>query len=93
MNKTCLTFHYGAMRMDNTHFNCIMDRRKKIKSKNLLIYGMLNSHRSVLYHQKLIDEWDDPKGIVTQATVIIRDIHGFYGTVLYEIYEGLKENE
>ena len=61
-----------------------------MKLKDLLTYWMLDSHCSVLYHQKLIDKWDDPKGIVTQAAVIIRDIHGLYGVKLYKIYEELN---
>jgi len=93
MNKTCAIFHYGVMRMDSTHFNYIIDKRKKIKSKDLLIYGMLESHLSVLYHQKLIDKWDDPKESIQRAAVVIRTIHGLYGVLLHEIYEELKENE
>lgn len=65
-------------------------QKKKKKLKNLLIYGMLESHRGVLCHQKLINKWNDPKGIVTQTAVIIRDIHGLYGVILYKIYEDLK---
>ncbi len=62
-----------------------------MNAENLLIYGMLDSHRSVLCHQKLINEWDDPKDHIQRAAVVIRDIHGLYGKLLYEIYEELNK--
>lgn len=61
-----------------------------MKSKDLLIYGMLDSYRQVLYHQKLIDTWNDPKDIAQRAAVLLRNTNRLYGVLLYEIYEELK---
>jgi len=61
-----------------------------MKAKDILIYWMLDSHRSVLYHQKLIDKWDDPKDSLQRAAVVIRTVHELYGKLLYDIYEELN---
>jgi len=51
------------------------------------MYGMFDSYRSWKYYQKLIDEWNDPKDVMTRAAAIMRDIHGLYGVLLLEILE------
>lgn len=65
----------------------------EMKSKEILMYGMLESHRSVLHFQKLIDEWNDPKETIQRTTEIIKQIHGFYGVIFYKIYRELKNGK
>ena len=56
----------------------------------ILKYTLLESYSSVLYHQKLIDKWNEPEDAIQRAAVIIRDIHKMYGRILFGI---LKSNQ
>lgn len=52
---------------------------------------MVDAYRSILYHQKLIDEWNDPKDIAQRAAVIIRKIHEYYGRDAYAVLKILEK--
>ena len=54
-------------------------------------FGIIDSYRSVIYHQKLIDEWDKPDDdIMTRVAVVIRDIHKMYGSMLYTVLKQIE---
>lgn len=60
--------------------------KKKPTIKDIVEFMILESYGAVLRHQRLIDKWNDPKGIVSQAAVIIRDTHEIYGRFASVIY-------
>lgn len=43
-----------------------------------------------MYHQKLIDKWNDPKDAIQRAAVIILQIHQLYGREAFAVYKLLK---
>ncbi len=66
-----------------------MNQLKAIDLCKLLI---TDSHKSVLYHQKLIDKWNDPEDIAVRAAVLIKKIHSSYGEGIYSILNHLDTN-
>lgn len=60
--------------------------KKKISTKALVEFMILEAYSGVLRHQRLIDEWNDPKDIVQRAAVIIRDTHEIYGKFACMVY-------
>lgn len=53
---------------------------------------IFEAYSSILYHQKLIDEWDDPEDIAQRAAVIISDIHKMYGRAMFSVLKHLQTN-
>ena len=51
---------------------------------------MLESYRSAMYFQGLIDEWNDPKDIAQRAAVMLKKLHMMYGRGAFEVYELLQ---
>ena len=60
---------------------------EKVPLEEFLIYLMLESHRSVLTHQELIDKYDNPKDPIVKTTTIIRDIYSMNGMMIYSVYK------
>ena len=60
--------------------------KKKITTKGIVELMILESYTGVLRHQRLIDEWDNPKDIVQRAAVMLRDTHKIYGKFASMIY-------
>lgn len=54
---------------------------------------MLESFRSELYLQKLIDEWNDPKDIVQRSAVLLRNTNRMYGRAAYAVFKILQEQK
>ena len=63
-----------------------MKKKKKITTKAIVEFMILESYTGVLRHQRLIDEWDNPNDIVQRSAVIIRDTHQIYGKFASMIY-------
>ncbi len=61
-------------------------KKKKITTKAIVELMILEAYTGVLRHQKLIDEWDNPKDIVQRAAVMLRDTHKTYGRFASRIY-------
>ena len=51
-----------------------------------------DSYKSILYHQKLIDKWNDPADIAQRAATVIRDIHKMYGNAFYSVLKQIQTN-
>jgi len=60
--------------------------KKKITTKAIVEFMILESYSGVLRHQRLIDEWDNPKDIVQRGAVMLRDTHKIYGRFASMIY-------
>ena len=63
---------------------------KKLTTRNILEFIILESNNEVKFHQKLIDKWDDPKDIAQRAAVLLRDVHKMYGELAFEIYQNME---
>jgi len=63
-----------------------MKKKKKITTKAIVEFMILESYSGVLRYQRLIDEWDNPKDIVQRAAVMLRDTHEIYGKFASMIY-------
>ncbi len=63
---------------------------KKLASKHMLEFMMMQSFIEVRRHQKYIDEWNDPRDIVQRAAVLIRDVHNLYGALACVIYADME---
>jgi len=59
----------------------------KIPLEEFLIFLLLESYVSVLFHQKLIDKWNNPKDPIVKVTEIIRDIHSMHSRAIYSMYK------
>lgn len=66
-----------------------MNQRRAIDLCKLLI---TDSYKSILYHQKLIDKWDNPDDIATRVAVIIKEIHSLYGKGIFCVLKHLETN-
>lgn len=64
-------------------------KKKKITTKNVVEFMILEAYTGVLRHQKLIDEWNDPKDIVQRAAVMLRDLHAIYGAFACMVYRDM----
>ncbi len=60
--------------------------KKKLTTKAIVEFMILESYTGVMKYQRLIDKWDDPKDIVKQAAVMLRDVHEIYGKFASIIY-------
>ncbi len=63
-----------------------------LKASDICKLLICDSHSSVLYHQKLINKWNDPDDIMQRAAVIIRDIHKMYGNAFFTVLKQLQNN-
>ena len=61
-------------------------KKKKLTTKAIVELMILEAYSGVLRHQKLIDEWNDPKDVIQRAAVMIRDVHKIYGRFASSIY-------
>jgi len=61
-------------------------KKKKITTKAIVEFMILESYTGVLRHQRLIDEWNDPKDVIVRAAVMLRDTHEIYGKFASMIY-------
>jgi DNA-binding NarL/FixJ family response regulator len=50
----------------------------------------MSSYDSVKYHEKLIEEWHDPKDIAQRAAVVILNIHELYGKMAFVVLKMLQ---
>ena len=50
----------------------------KLPPEELLKFVIVDSYRSIQYHQELIDKWNDPNDIAQRAAVVIKEIHSLY---------------
>jgi len=66
-----------------------MKKKMKITTKGIVELMILESYRGVLRHQRLIDEWNDPKDIIQRSAVMLRDTHKNYGRLTSTIYRDL----
>jgi len=62
---------------------------KKLTTKRVLEFMLLQSYNEVKFHQNLIDTWNDPKDIVQRAAVLLRDVHKIYGGLAFIIYQNM----
>ena len=60
--------------------------------EELLKLVIVDSYRSIQYHQELIDKWNDPTDIAQRAAVVIRGIHSMYGRMAFVILRMLHNN-
>jgi len=67
--------------------------KKKITTKAIVEFMILESYSGVLRHQRLIDEWNDPKDVVVRAAVMLRDTHKIYGKFASMIYRDLVKSK
>ena len=67
--------------------------KKKITTKGIVELMILESYTGVLRHQRLIDEWDNPKDIVQRSAVMLRDTHKIYGRFASSIYRDLVKKK
>ena len=58
----------------------------------LLKLTLLRSYRSVKFHQRLIDKWNDPKDFAQRAAVLIKEVHELYGRAAFTVLEILANN-
>lgn len=63
-----------------------------LKANDICKLGICDAYSSILYHQKLIDKWKDPKDIAQRAATIIRDIHKMHGRTLFSVLKQLQNN-
>ena len=63
--------------------------KKKLTAKAIVEFMILEAYAGVLRHQKLIDEWNDPKDIIQRSAVMLRDTHKNYGRLTSTIYRDL----
>ena len=70
-----------------------MKKKKKITTKGIVELMILESYSGVLRHQKLIDEWNNPKDIVQRSAVMIRDVHKIYGRFASAIYRDMMKKK
>lgn len=68
-------------------------KKKKITTKGIVELMILEAYSGVLRHQKLIDEWNDPKDVIQRAAVMIRDVHKVYGRFACAIYKDLLKKK
>lgn len=68
-------------------------KKKKITIKDKVELMILESYTGVLRHQRLIDEWNNPKDIIQRSAVIIRDTHKDYGRFAASIYRDLVKKK
>jgi len=61
-------------------------KKKKPTTKAIVEFMILESYTGILRYQRLIDKWDDPKDIVKQAAVMLREVHEIYGKFATMIY-------
>jgi len=66
-----------------------MKKRMRPTTKVIVEFMILEAYSGVLRHQRLIDEWNDPKDVVQRAAVIIRDVHEIYGKFACMIYQDM----
>ncbi|KKK72421.1 hypothetical protein LCGC14_2904040 [marine sediment metagenome] len=64
----------------------------QLKVIDLCKFGIFSAYISGLFHQKLIDEWNDPTDIATRAAVLIKDTHEVYAGLLLSILKEIKTN-
>ena len=64
-------------------------KKKKLTTKAIVELMILEDYSGVLRHQKLIDEWNDPKDVIQRAAVMLRDVHKIYGRFACTIYRDL----
>jgi len=67
--------------------------KKKLPTKAIVEFMILEAYSGVLRHQRLIDEWNDPKDIVVRAAVMIRDVHEIYGKFACMIYQDMVKKK
>ena len=60
--------------------------------ETLLKLVILSSGDSVKHHQKLIEEWNEPKDIAQRAAIVIRDIHSMYGRAAFAVLQMIEKN-
>ena len=58
--------------------------------EEILKLVLVDTYRSVKYHQDLIDKWNDPKDIAQRAAVMIQQIHNSYGRVAFVVLRMLQ---
>ena len=63
---------------------------KKLVSKHILEFMMMQSYLEVRRHQKYIDEWNDPRDVIQRSAVLIRDVHNLYGTLACAIFTDME---
>ena len=68
-------------------------KKKKITTKGIVELMILESYSGVLRHQRLIDEWDNPKDIIQRSAVMLRDTHKNYGRFASSIYRDLVKKK
>lgn len=68
-------------------------KKKKITTKAIVELMILESYSAVLRYQSLVDEWNDPKYIVKDVAVMIRDTHKMYGRFAASIYRDLVKKK
>ena len=66
-----------------------MKKKKKITTKAIVEFMILEAYSGVLRYQGLIDEWDNPKDIAQRSAVLLRDTHKIYGRFACTIYRDL----
>ena len=70
-----------------------MKKKKKITTKAIVELMILEAYTGVLRHQKLIDEWNDPKDIIQRSAVMLRDTHEMYGRLASSIYQNMVKKK
>jgi len=70
-----------------------MKKKKKITTKAIVELMILEAYSGVLRHQKLIDEWNDPKDVIQRAAVMLRDVHKIYGRFASTIYRDMVKKK
>lgn len=68
-------------------------KKKKITTKAIVEFMILESYTGVLRYQRLIDEWDNPKDVVQRSAVMLRDVHEIYGKFASMIYLDLVKKK
>ncbi len=51
-----------------------------------------SASESVKYHEKLIEQWNDPKDIAQRAAVVILNIHELYGKMAFVVLKMLHNS-
>ena len=64
-------------------------KKKKLTTKAIVEFMILEAYSGVLRHQRLIDEWNEPKDVVQRAAVMLRDVHEIYGKFACIVYQDL----
>ncbi len=64
----------------------------KLSPEELLKFVIVDSYRSIQYHQELIDKWNDPNDIAQRAAVVIKEIHSLYGRMAFVVLRMLQNN-